>query len=179
MKELGGLAYSDAGGAMGALVEERSLCISQPESDQDLDHVRELFVEYQRYIDVDLCFQSFDEELRSLPGRYAPPAGSLLLARVGDAIIGGVAMAPLKRDFCEMKRLYVRPEWRGRGYGRRLADAIIERGRRAGYTTMRLDTLRRLHEALVLYESMGFRRIGSYRYNPLEDVVYMEIDLRT
>ena len=144
----------------------------------DIDAVRELFAEYERWLGVDLCFQGFAEELRSLPGRYAPPRGRLLLARAADGdVAGGVGMWPLDGDTCEMKRLFVRPPWRGRGLGRRLAEAIVEAAVDVGYVRMRLDTLERLTEALMLYRSMGFHEIKPYYHNPLESVLYMECEL--
>lgn len=144
----------------------------------DLETVRTLFVEYERWLGVDLCFQGFTEELRSLPGRYAPPRGRLLLASDADgAIAGVVGMWPLDEDTCEMKRLFVRPPWRGRRIGRSLAEAIVETAVDIGYARMRLDTLERLTEALMLYRSMGFRQIKPYYHNPLESVLYMEREL--
>jgi GNAT superfamily N-acetyltransferase len=144
----------------------------------DIDVVRSLFVEYERWLGVDLCFQGFAEELRSLPGRYAPPRGRLLLACDADGDGAGVVgMWPLDEDTCEMKRLFVRPLWRGRGIGGRLAEAIVQIGVDVGYVRMRLDTLERLTEALMLYRSMGFREIKPYYHNPLESVLYMEREL--
>lgn len=145
---------------------------------EDLADVRALFVEYQAWLGVSLCFQGFDEELRSLPGRYAPPGGRLLLARANQAIAGGVGMWPLSGDLCEMKRLYVRPHWRRQGIGRRLAEAVIAAAGAAGYARMRLDSLDRLAEALALYASLGFVEIPPYYENPLEGVVYMERNLK-
>ena len=144
----------------------------------DVDTVRALFREYEALLGVDLCFQAFDEELRGLPGDYAPPEGRLLLARRADDVAGCVALRPLAQGVCEMKRLFVHPEFRGRGVGRALACAVIDQAREVGYDAMRLDTLERLREAMSLYESLGFRRIDPYRDNQLEDAVFMELTLR-
>lgn len=142
---------------------------------QDLEQVRRLFVEYETFLNVDLCFQNYARELAGLPGDYAAPAGALLLARNAGVAAGCVAMRPLGDDVCEMKRLFVRPTFRGTGLGRRLADASIERARKCGYRVMRLDTLQRLTEAVALYSSMGFRKIDPYYHNPLDGVVYLEL----
>ena len=144
----------------------------------DIAEIRALFAEYQQWLGVDLCFQGFADELRTLPGKYAPPAGRLLLARDADgAVAGGVGMWPLEPGVCEMKRLYVRAPWRGAGLGRRLAEAIVAAGRDAGHARMRLDTLGHLAEAIALYRSMGFVDVPAYYANPLGDVIYMERDL--
>jgi ribosomal protein S18 acetylase RimI-like enzyme len=153
--------------------------LGEAATESDHEAVRTLFFEYERWLGVDLCFQGFAEEVRLLPGRYAPPRGRLLLARDADgAVAGVVGMWPLDEDTCEMKRLFVRPSCRGRGLGRRLAEAIVETAVRAGYARMRLDTLERLTEALMLYRSMGFREIKPYYHNPLESVIYLERELR-
>lgn len=143
----------------------------------DMEHIRSLFTEYQEWLGVDLCFQGFDEEMILLPGKYAHPRGCLLLARYGDRIAGGVGMWPLAEDICEMKRLYVRPSWRGRGLGKKLALAIIEEGRKRRYQTMRLDTLSHLKEAVALYRTLGFVDTAPYYDNPLEGVRYQELRL--
>jgi GNAT superfamily N-acetyltransferase len=153
------------------------ITVTHAETAADLEHVRTLFVEYQQWLDVDLCFQGFDEELLSLPSAYAPPRGRLLLAREGVAVAGTVGMWPLGADLCEMKRLFVRPPWRGSGLGRRLACAIVEEAKAVGYAHMRLDSLERLVAARTLYESMGFARIPAYYDNPLDDVLFMQLDL--
>lgn len=146
-------------------------------STADMEHVRALFIEYQQWLDVDLCFQGFDEELLSLPGAYAPPRGRLLLARINETVAGTVGMWPLGAGVCEMKRLYVRPSYLGRGLGRRLAGAIVDEAKAAGYARMRLDSLERLVAARTLYESMGFARIPAYYDNPLDGVLFMQLDL--
>ncbi len=141
----------------------------------EIAEVRALFAEYQQWLGADLSFQGFSAELDSLAKLYAPPGGLLLLARAPDgSAAGGVGMKRLEPGICEMKRLYVRPRWRGLGLGRRLAAAIVQAGADAGYGSMRLDTLTRLHEAVALYRSMGFREIPAYYDNPMEGVFYME-----
>jgi putative acetyltransferase len=143
----------------------------------DLATARALFEEYAAWIGIDLSFQDFAHELATLPGDYAPPRGVILLARVGPEVAGCVALRPLAADTCEMKRMFVRPAFRGHGIGRALAAAVLAEARRIGYARMRLDTLSWMTEALALYESLGFRRIGPYRHNPIEGAVFMELEL--
>ena len=136
--------------------------------------IRDLFREYEAFLQVDLCFQRFEEELASLPGRYAGPDGALLLALADGQAAGCVAMRSLDENVCEMKRLYVRPPYLGRGLGKRLALRVIEQARSAGYVRMRLDTLEKLLPALGLYTGLGFRTCPPYYDNPLSGVVYMQ-----
>jgi len=144
---------------------------------EHLATIRELFGEYARAIEVDLCFQSFDRELAELPGKYAPPDGRLFLAREGATPAGCVAVRKIGEGICEMKRLYVRPAFRGQGLGRTLANAVINAARHLGYERMRLDTLGSMNEALRLYESLGFQRIAPYYDNPSGCAVFMELRL--
>ncbi|MBI5705616.1 MAG: GNAT family N-acetyltransferase [Armatimonadetes bacterium] len=159
-----------------------------------IEEVRTLFLEYAESLGFDLCFQGFEEELATLPGLYAPPCGCILLALCDGGAAGVVAMRPLIRKsgpcdapfgatehgaqvvgdgVCEMKRLWVRPAFRGRSLGRKLAEAVVEAGRRAGYNAMVLDTLERMEAARALYASLGFEAMDAYYENPLEGVHYM------
>ena len=127
----------------------------------------------------DLCFQNFDKELAELPGEYTPPDGRLIIAIIEKKIVGCVALRKLADGICEMKRLYVKPVYRGKGIGKRLAKFIIEEGKKIGYTYMRLDTVPAMKEAIALYCSMGFYEIKPYRENPIEGAMFLELNLKT
>jgi ribosomal protein S18 acetylase RimI-like enzyme len=154
-----------------------TVAISNAETDSDFAEARALFEEYAASLGVDLCFQNFGHELDNMREMYGAPSGCILLARRQDAILGCVALRPFGETVCEMKRLYVRPEERGVNVGRRLAVEILGRARRAGYQRMVLDTLESLKAARALYQSLGFREVEPYYTNPLEGVVYMELEL--
>ncbi len=143
-----------------------------------LEAARELFLEYAQSLGFSLCFQNFDQELASLPGDYAPPRGRLLLAYVAAVAAGCVALHPLEADVCEMKRLYVRPQFRGLGIGRALVDRILAEARAAGYSRMRLDTVAPImRDAVRMYRALGFGEIAPYRANPIPGALYMEREL--
>ncbi len=142
-----------------------------------LNDVQALFREYADSLGVDLCFQNFEKELADLPGDYAPPTGRLLVAVDDVRLAGCVALRRIDEQVCEMKRLYVRPAYRGTGLGRKLAETVITAARDIGYGKMRLDTLPSMKEAIKLYHSLGFAEIPSYRFNPVGEVKYMELAL--
>jgi ribosomal protein S18 acetylase RimI-like enzyme len=138
---------------------------------------RELFRQYADALDLDLEFQGFSRELAALPGAYASPQGCILLAEDSGHFVGCIALRALEAKVCEMKRLYVNPKYRGRGIGRMLACSVIDKAREIGYEKMRLDTIASMKEARTLYYSLEFRNISAYRFNPLDDPSYMELDL--
>jgi ribosomal protein S18 acetylase RimI-like enzyme len=172
----------------------RNLSIFQVETNTHIAQARELFLEYAQSLGFSLCFQSFDKELAGLPGDYAPPDGRLLLAAYEGQLAGCVALHTLGstlaaevagRDagatlprVCEMKRLYLRPKFRGKGIGRALAERVIDEAREIGYTQMRLDTIATtMADAVALYRTLGFREIAPYRENPIAGALYMELKL--
>ena len=154
------------------------LAIFQAESAAELAAVRELFGEYARSLNFSLQFQDFDRELAELPGDYAPPEGRLLLADLRGETAGCVALHKWKSGICEMKRLYLRPQFRGKGLGRVLAEAVIAEARKIGYQRMRLDTVQPvMADAVAMYRKLGFRAIAPYRENPMPGTLYLELDL--
>lgn len=153
--------------------------IHSAESKRLLSAAKDLFLEYKKSLPFDLDFQNFDEEIAGLPGEYSRPNGCILVACIGEAAAGCVALRKLETDVCEMKRLYVRPEFREQGFGRKLAEAVIDGARKIGYGRMRLDTVSSMTEAIGIYKALGFREIPQYRLNPLPNAMFFEIDLKT
>lgn len=154
------------------------LSIRQAESPAHIGQVRELFLEYAQSLGFSLCFQNFDQELAELPGDYAPPSGRLLLAELERELAGCVAMHKFGAGICEMKRLYLRPKFRGKGLGRMLAETIIAEASKLGYKSMRLDTVEPvMKDAVAMYRRLGFREIAPYRANPMPGTLYMEVEL--
>lgn len=152
--------------------------LKQVESDEEITQARELFEEYAAWLGFNLCFQNFDRELAGLPGDYTPPSGRLLLALQNDEIAGCVAMRKIGEGTGEMKRLYVKPAFRGQGLGRVLTETIIEAARGQGYQRLRLDTLPgKMDQAIAMYRSLGFKDIERYYNNPYEDAAFMELAL--
>jgi putative acetyltransferase len=143
---------------------------------EHIEQVRALFLDYGKSLGFSLCFQSFDEELKNLPGAYAPPSGRLLLARSADHAAGCIALRKLDAGICEMKRLYVRPDYRGLGLGRTLVERLIAEARAIGYQRMRLDTIASaMQDAIALYRRMGFQEIAPYSSIPIESALWMEL----
>jgi ribosomal protein S18 acetylase RimI-like enzyme len=143
---------------------------------EHIEQTRALFLEYAESLGFSLCFQSFDEELKSLPGAYAPPSGRLLLAQYEQQAAGCVALRKLEANSCEMKRLYVRPAHRGKGLGRILVERVIAEARAIGYQRMRLDTIASsMQDAVELYRKIGFKEIAPYRANPIAGALYLEL----
>jgi putative acetyltransferase len=161
----------------------KSLTFARAESAPQIAQARELFLEYAQSLGFSLCFQNFDQELAGLPGDYAPPAGRLLLAEFAGQLAGCVALHKLDSAIgdsaiCEMKRLYLRPQFRGKGLGRLLAETIIAEACQIGYQRMRLDTVEPvMKDAVAMYRRFGFKEIAPYCPNPNPGVLYMELQL--
>ena len=156
----------------------KGFSVEYVESGPRIAQARALFLEYAQSLGFSLCFQDFDKELANLPGEYAPPKGRLLLAEYEGQPAGCVALHKLDDESCEMKRLYLRPQFRGKGVGRILADSIIAQARQIGYRRMRLDTVEPvMKDAVEMYRKLGFKEIAPYRPNPIPGAIYMELEL--
>jgi putative acetyltransferase len=156
----------------------KTLTLTQAESPSHLAQARELFLEYAQSLGFSLCFQNFDKELAELPGDYAPPKGRLLLAECEGQLAACIALHKLDPGTCEMKRLYLRPQFRGQGLGRALAEHIMSEARQIGYQRMRLDTVEPImKDAVAMYRKLGFKEIAPYCSNPIAGALYMEIIL--
>jgi putative acetyltransferase len=154
------------------------LIMTQVESPDQIAQARELFLEYAQSLGFSLCFQNFDRELAGLPGDYAPPGGRLLLAEYRGQLAGCVALHQLAPGVCEMKRLYLRPQFRGKGLGRVLAETVIDAARLTNCRKMRLDTVEPvMPNAVAMYRRLGFKEIEPYCANPIEGALYMELEL--
>jgi putative acetyltransferase len=154
----------------------KALSFLQAQSPTQIAQARELFLEYAKSLGFSLCFQNFDKELAGLPGDYAPPDGRLFLAEYNAQLAGCVALHKLAPEICEMKRLYLRPQFRGLRLGRALADRIIAEARQIGYKRMRLDTVEPvMKDAVAMYRKIGFREIEPYCENPIAGALYMEL----
>jgi len=156
----------------------KGFAFAQAESAAQISQARELFLEYAQSLGFSLCFQNFDQELANLPGDYVLPAGRLLLAEYEGQVAGCVALHQLEPGICEMKRLYLRPQFRGKSLGRALAERIITEARQIGYQRMRLDTVEPImKDAVAMYRKLGFQEIAPYRPNPIAGAMYMELQL--
>ena len=163
---------------MTSLDRKTPIAVIEAALPEEIEQIRGLFIEYGQSLKFSLCFQSFDEELKSLPGAYGPPSGKLLLAQVAGHAAGCIALRKLGAGVCEMKRLYVRPEDRGVGLGRILVHRLIEDARALGYQRMRLDTIQSaMNDAVALYRRIGFQEIAPYSSIPIESALWMELAL--
>ena len=163
------------------MVRHPTVQISAPRTPLELDVLKALLREYADSLQVDLCFQGFEEELMTLRGSYVEPRGTLLMAWVDEKLAGCCGLRPLDTvdypNACEMKRLYVRPEWRKNGIGRYLAEATLDCARIAGYSCVLLDTLDGMETAREMYQELGFEEIPPYYFNPNEGAHYLKVNL--
>ena len=144
---------------------------------EDIEVIRGLFTEYQEFLGISLCFQDFQKELDELPGKYAEPEGSIWIAENNGTAVGCVALKKLESEICEMKRLYVKPEFQGLGIGKNLIEICLKEAKLKGYLKMKLDTLKRLEKAVISYLKFGFSMTQPYNFNPEEDILYFEKEL--
>jgi ribosomal protein S18 acetylase RimI-like enzyme len=154
-----------------------NVILKPAEDNSMIQSVKKLFLEYAESLNFNLCFQNFEKELAGLPGEYAKPDGRLLLLYYDNDPVGCVALRRENDKISEMKRLYVMPEYRGKGFGRKLAFEVIRQAKEIGYERMKLDTVTSMKEAIKLYREIGFTEVSAYRYNPVEGAIYMELNL--
>lgn len=152
--------------------------IIEAKTTEQFKEVRKLFLEYKTWLGFDLSFQSFKHEVSTLPGKYSPPTGAIFMAMLNKNIAGCIALRPLEHSICEMKRFFVRPQFRGKGIGRHLAEISIKKAKDIGYTKMCLDTHNSFKAAIAIYQSLGFKETAAYYDNPMPDISYWELDLR-
>ena len=153
------------------------LQIVEVKTPEQLGEIKKLFLEYETWLDFDLQFQDFEKEVASLPGKYAPPLGAIFLALSDQNSAGCIALRPIKENICEMKRFFVRAQFRGKGIGKKLAIANIDKAGEIGYAKMCLDTHNSFQAAIGIYKKLGFKKTLPYYYNPMPDVSYWELDL--
>jgi len=151
--------------------------IAEAKTRNEISSAEALIREYATSLGIDLGFQSFEKEMAEFPGAYAGPDGRILIAIEDGDAVGVVGLRRLSGKVCELKRMYVRPKFRGKGIARKLAKRAIVVAQDIGYSRMRLDTLSRLKEAVLLYDSLGFKKVRPYTVNPHEDAIYMELKL--
>lgn len=144
---------------------------------QHLDEIRLLFREYANSLEIDLCFQDFEQELQSLPGKYSEPDGRMYIALLNDKVAGCIALRRFDQNSAELKRLYIRNGFRGLGISKRLIQRVIQDAMDTGYKSILLDTLETMKPAISLYTSFGFEEIESYYDNPIEGAKYFKLDL--
>ena len=154
------------------------ITIIEANTDELIAQAKSLFLEYAESLDFSLCFQNFDDELENFSSQYSPPTGNLFLAFSEDEAVGCVGIRHFEKGICEMKRLYVKAEYRGQKVGKELAVSAIRSGKKLGYECMRLDTLSSMQTANHLYASLGFTEIDPYRDNPIDGAIYMELNLK-
>lgn len=155
------------------------LTLKIAESKKEIEIIKELFIEYAKWLDFPLCLQGFDEELTTLPGKYSHPAGRLYIAYWNNRPSGCIGLRKFTDGICEMKRLYVKSEFRGNNIGKKLVERIIDDAKSENYSKMRLDTIKdRMGKAVEIYENLGFKEIDAYYMNPDPHTLYMELDLK-
>jgi GNAT superfamily N-acetyltransferase len=169
-----GLTLEEVNYPRGYYQREIEICEAEM---HEMNIVKELFIKYQAHLGISLCFQGFQEELDNLPGKYSAPTGIILLAKEGENVAGIVALKQLEDGVCEMKRLFVLPDYQGYGIGKLLTKKLLNKAKDLKFKTMKLDTLARLESAVALYQQLGFEQTEPYNINPEEDILYFEKQL--